>query len=54
MDHYLAAADLYLKRVERRVDRVGSVYELKLTGSGKPTGAGHFHADGTFHQGTEH
>ena len=33
---------------------LGGVYELKLTGSGKPTGAGHFHADGTFHQGTEH
>jgi hypothetical protein len=25
------------------------VYELKLTGSGKPQGAGHFHADGTWH-----
>ena len=25
------------------------VYELKLTGSGKPTGGGHFHADGTLH-----
>jgi hypothetical protein len=28
---------------------LGGVYELKLTGSGKPTGAGHFHADGTWH-----
>jgi cobalt-zinc-cadmium efflux system membrane fusion protein len=25
------------------------VYELKLTGSGKPQGGGHFHADGTWH-----
>lgn len=30
---------------------LGGVYELKLTGSGKTTGAGHFHADGTFHEG---
>ncbi len=30
---------------------LGGVYELKLSGSGKPTGAGHFHADGTFHTG---
>lgn len=28
---------------------LSGVYELKLTGSGKPTGAGHFHADGTWH-----
>ncbi|MBX3460601.1 MAG: efflux RND transporter periplasmic adaptor subunit [Planctomycetes bacterium] len=27
------------------------VYELKLTGTGKPTGKGHFHADGTWHEG---
>lgn len=27
------------------------VYELKLTGSGKPLKGGHFHADGTFHAG---
>ncbi len=33
---------------------LGGVYELKLTGSGKPTGAGHFHADGTWHEGTDH
>lgn len=25
------------------------VYELKLAGGGKPTGGGHFHADGTWH-----
>ena len=25
------------------------VYELKLTGGGKPAGGGHFHADGSFH-----
>jgi hypothetical protein len=25
------------------------VYELKLAGGGKPTGGGHFHADGSFH-----
>jgi hypothetical protein len=25
------------------------VYELKLTGGGKPAGGGHFHADGTWH-----
>ena len=31
------------------------VYELKLTGSGKAGGGGHFHADGTFHAaGTKH
>lgn len=29
-------------------------YELKLTGAGKPTGAGHFHADGTWHAGADH
>lgn len=28
------------------------VYELKLTGSGKPLAGGHFHADGTFHAGS--
>ncbi len=28
-------------------------YELKLTGAGKPTGAGHFHADGTWHAGAD-
>lgn len=33
---------------------LGGVYELKLTGSGKPTGAGHFHADGTWHEGADH
>lgn len=32
---------------------LGGVYELKLTGSGKPTGAGHFHADGTWHTGAD-
>lgn len=32
---------------------LGGVYELKLTGSGKTTGAGHFHADGTFHEGKD-
>ncbi len=30
------------------------VYELKLTGAGKPTGKGHFHADGTWHEGDDH
>ncbi|MBX7246641.1 MAG: efflux RND transporter periplasmic adaptor subunit [Candidatus Sumerlaeaceae bacterium] len=30
------------------------VYELKLTGSGKAPQGGHFHADGTFHTGTDH
>jgi multidrug efflux pump subunit AcrA (membrane-fusion protein) len=29
------------------------VYELKLTGSGKATEGGHFHADGTFHPGED-
>lgn len=33
---------------------LGGVYELKLTGSGKATGAGHFHADGTWHAGADH
>ena len=28
---------------------VEGVYELKLTGAGKPTAGGHFHADGTWH-----
>lgn len=30
------------------------VYELKLTGSGKAPKGGHFHADGTFHEGADH
>ena len=30
---------------------VEGTYELKLTGSGKPMGEGHFHADGTWHAG---
>lgn len=30
------------------------VYELKLTGSGKPPEGGHHHADGTFHAGDDH
>lgn len=30
---------------------VEGTYELKLTGSGKPLGEGHFHADGTWHAG---
>jgi hypothetical protein len=25
------------------------VFELNLTGAGKPQGRGHFHADGTWH-----
>lgn len=29
------------------------VYELKLTGSGKANEGGHFHADGTWHAGTD-
>lgn len=29
-------------------------YELKLTGAGKPSGKGHFHADGTYHEGDDH
>jgi multidrug resistance efflux pump len=29
------------------------VYELKLTGAGKATAGGHFHADGTFHAGPD-
>ncbi|MCC6465264.1 MAG: biotin/lipoyl-binding protein [Planctomycetes bacterium] len=28
-------------------------YELKLTGGGKPMGNGHFHADGTYHEGKD-
>ncbi len=30
------------------------VYELKLTGSGKPAAGGHFHADGQFHAAAKH
>lgn len=30
---------------------LNGAYELKLTGSGKPSGKGHFHADGTYHEG---
>ncbi|MBE7492469.1 MAG: HlyD family efflux transporter periplasmic adaptor subunit [Planctomycetes bacterium] len=30
---------------------LGGAYELKLTGAGKTTGKGHFHADGTWHEG---
>ncbi len=30
------------------------VYELKLSGAGKPAGKGHFHADGTWHAGEDH
>ena len=30
------------------------VYELMLTGSGKAPKGGHFHSDGTFHQGNDH
>ncbi|MCB9932081.1 MAG: efflux RND transporter periplasmic adaptor subunit [Planctomycetes bacterium] len=30
---------------------IEGVYELKLTGGGKPLGEGHFHADGTWHAG---
>ncbi|MCC6573006.1 MAG: HlyD family efflux transporter periplasmic adaptor subunit [Planctomycetes bacterium] len=33
---------------------LAGVYELKLTGTGKPTGIGHFHADGTWHAGATH
>jgi len=32
---------------------LGGVYELKLTGSGKATAGGHFHADGTYHPGDD-
>lgn len=28
-------------------------YELKLTGAGKASGKGHFHADGTYHEGDD-
>jgi RND family efflux transporter MFP subunit len=31
---------------------VEGTYELKLTGGGRPMGAGHFHADGTWHAGS--
>jgi membrane fusion protein (multidrug efflux system) len=30
------------------------IYELKLTGAGKAGKAGHFHADGTWHEGSDH
>ncbi|MCA8916530.1 MAG: efflux RND transporter periplasmic adaptor subunit [Planctomycetes bacterium] len=33
---------------------IEGVYELKLTGGGKPLGKGHFHADGTWHAGADH
>jgi hypothetical protein len=29
-------------------------YPLSLTGGGKASAAGHFHADGTFHAGNDH
>lgn len=32
---------------------LGGVYQLKLAGGGKATKAGHFHADGTFHEGKD-
>jgi hypothetical protein len=32
---------------------LGGVYQLKLAGGGKATQAGHFHADGTFHEGKD-
>jgi multidrug resistance efflux pump len=32
---------------------LGGAYQLKLAGGGKSTKAGHFHADGTFHEGKD-
>jgi multidrug resistance efflux pump len=32
---------------------LGGAYQLKLAGGGKATKAGHFHADGTFHEGKD-
>ncbi len=32
---------------------LAGAYELKLTGAGKATGKGHFHADGTYHEGDD-
>jgi hypothetical protein len=39
-----------------RADEIvlNGAYELKLTGTGKPAGKGHFHADGTWHAGDDH
>jgi len=32
---------------------MAGAYELKLTGAGKASGKGHFHADGTYHEGDD-
>lgn len=33
---------------------VGGIYPLMLSGAGKASQAGHFHSDGTFHEGKDH